>query len=294
MARQVPAAPLLPRRDRAVLHAGRAQDPAGPVRDLHHAHLPVVQEPAREPVPVVRVSRPRVAVLGVLSAARGPADVAPRLRPVLRRRRLRLPAVQRARAQRHVLQDALPQNKPEGHRRGVSVLLVARRHSAEQVRAHLVGLLPARAVQAQGALRAGAEGRARLGGQAGGEDAGGIAQGRRQKRRERASGGRFRRDCGKERARRRRSGTGDVGERVGERRLRGRLGVAPPREGSGGGGAGRRQGWRGGVARLGSGFQLAVVDLRRATKPAGAATAQRRRGRAARFARFRDARDGDW
>ena len=92
------------------------------------------------------------------------------------------------------------------------------------------------------------------------------------------------------------SETGDGGERVGERRLRGRLGVPPPREGGGGGGPGRRQGWRGGVARLGSGFQLAVVDLRRATKPAGAAAARRLfcRGRAARFARFRDARDGGW
>ena len=87
-----------------------------------------------------------------------------------------------------------------------------------------------------------------------------------------------------------RRGTRRVG--VGERRRRvERLGVAPPREGGCRGGAGRRQGGRGGVARLGAGFQLAAVDPRRAAEPARAAAARRRR-RAARLARVRDARDG--
>ena len=72
LARRLLSPRLLPRRHHAVLHEGRAQDPPGPLRDQHHPSLPLVQELAREPVPVVRVSRPIPAVQRVHHSARGP------------------------------------------------------------------------------------------------------------------------------------------------------------------------------------------------------------------------------
>jgi len=54
------------------------------------------------------------------------------------------------RAQRDVLQAALPEDQLEEPGGGVPVLQQPRGHPAEQVRAHVVGLLPAAAVQAQG------------------------------------------------------------------------------------------------------------------------------------------------
>ena len=77
LARRLLPPRLLPRRHHAVLHEGRAQDPPGPLRDQHHPSLPLVQELAREPVPVVRVSRPIPAVQRVHHSARGPPHVAP-------------------------------------------------------------------------------------------------------------------------------------------------------------------------------------------------------------------------
>jgi hypothetical protein len=136
----------------------------------------------------------------------------------------------------------------------------------------------------------GTERRARLGGQAGGEDPGGLAQERRggggaRRRRRRAAEPASPRTRARAAARRSRRGrramtaSRATGSGAAARRR-------PPRRRADGAKAGC-----GGVARLGAGFQLAAVDLRRAAEPARAAASRRRR-RAARLARVRDARDG--
>ena len=84
--RRVQAPGVLPRRHHPVLHRQRARDSPIAVRGVHHAHLPVVQEPPREQLPVVRLSHPVVDVQRVHHAPSGFSHVAQRTRLVLRRR----------------------------------------------------------------------------------------------------------------------------------------------------------------------------------------------------------------
>ena len=84
--RRVQAPGVLPRRHHPVLHRQRTRDSPIAVRGVHHAHLPVVQEPPGEQLPIVRLSHPVVDVQRVHHAPRGFSHVAQGTRLVLRRR----------------------------------------------------------------------------------------------------------------------------------------------------------------------------------------------------------------